>query len=400
MRDHDVIIAGAGASGLTCALALAQQGRRVALVGRLDGSGPGRTVALFDGSLRFMRSLGVGDWLDAVGAPLEIMRIVDDTDSLFRQPPVDFKASEIGLPAFGLNVENAALVAELARLARAQPNIALHEDLIEHVTSEPDRVCVILGSGMELDAPLLVAADGRASPTRAAAGIRTRVRAWPQTALTLFLTHSRPHENVSTEFHTRAGPCTLVPLPARPEAPNRSSLVWMMSPRDAERRKALPDAALVREIERQVHHCLGSMRIEGARGAYPMSTMRVASIKAPRLALVGDAAHGFPPIGAQGLNLGLRDIADLASCLANADDPGATNVLADYAARRQGDITWRTLGVDQLNGALLESLLPADFLRGAGLLALSRVGPLRRFVMRLGIEPRRRTSGQSEPRSA
>ena len=400
MRDQDVIIAGAGASGLTSALALAEGGRRVAVVGHIERSAPGRTVALFDGSLRFMRALGLGGWLDASGAPLEVMRIIDDTDSLFRQPQVDFRAAEIGLPAFGLNVENTALVAELADRVRAHPAITLHEDLIESFTTEPESVRVRLASGGELEAPLLVAADGRASPTRTRAGIRTRVHPWPQTALTLVLAHTRPHRNVSTEFHTRAGPCTLVPLPGRAGSPHRSSLVWMMKPRDAERRRALPDEALAREIERQTHHILGSLRIEGPRGAYPMSTMRVGSVTAPRLALVGDAAHGFPPIGAQGLNLGLRDIADLTAALEGAADPGAASVLADYAAQRRGDIAWRTLGVDQLNGVLLESLPMADMARGAGLLALSTIGPLRRFVMRLGIEPRRRVVAGARPRSA
>jgi 2-octaprenyl-6-methoxyphenol hydroxylase len=390
MAEYDCLIAGAGASGLTMALALAQQGRRVAVIGKQDLRSAGRTVALFDGSLKLLQALGLGPRLAALSCPLETMRIVDDTGSLFRVPPVDFTASEIGLPAFGINIENAKLVAALAEACAAEAEITLVDELIQSFSFASDRVVVTLQSGARESGLLLIAADGRSSPARNAAGIKARVWSYPQTALTLFLSHTRPHHNVSTEFHTRAGPFTLVPLPGTPQAANRSSLVWMMKPRDAERRLALDDAALAREIETQAHSILGAFTIEGGRGRYPMSSMQVADIAGARLALVGDAAHGFPPIGAQGLNLGLRDVAHLAECIEEAGDPGSEDVLGAYRARRTADIAWRTAGVDGLNRALLDSFLPIDFLRGAGLVALSRIGPLRRAVMRQGVAPQGR----------
>ncbi|MDB5651729.1 MAG: UbiH/UbiF family hydroxylase, partial [Hyphomicrobiales bacterium] len=321
-------------------------------------------------------------------AALETMRIVDDTGSLFRIPPVEFRASEIGLDVFGENVENARLVEHLASAARATPGLTLIEGIVRGVDLRSDHGRVTLEDGRSLSGRLLVAADGRKSRLRAAARITTRDWAYPQVALTAILSHDRPHRDTSTEFHTRQGPFTLVPLPGRPGAPHRSSLVWMMSPGEARRRQAMDDTLFARQIERQAHSLLGCMRLEGPRGAFPMSGLAAATLSAHRVVLIGDAAHGFPPIGAQGLNLGLRDVAYLVECLTPCTDPGADDGLARYEAARQTDIRVRTLGVDMLNRSLLNGLLPVDLLRGAGLLALSSIAPLRRMVMREGVMPR------------
>ncbi len=387
MQSFDVLVAGAGATGLTTAIALAREGRSVGIVGKLDTANTGRTVALMDGSLRLIQALGLGPRLEPHCCPLNVMRLVDDTGSLLRTPPVDFVATEVGLPAFGKNIENAVLIAELAAAARDMPNISLIEDLISDFKYSEESVEITTKSGEVLQGLLLVAADGRMSPARAAAGISVKTTPYAQTALTLLTTHTRAHENVSTEFHTRAGPCTLVPLPSQPGKPHRASLVWMMSPREARRRHALSDAALALEIERQLHSLVGTMTVDSDRGLYPMSSMRVAALTATRLALVGDAAHGFPPIGAQGLNLGLRDVAHLVDCLERASDPGAPQGLATYAARRRADIDTRTVGVDTLNRALLDHSPMMDALRGMGLMALASIGPLRRLAMRQGIMP-------------
>ncbi|AOO82418.1 UbiH/UbiF family hydroxylase [Bosea vaviloviae] len=376
----DIAIVGAGAVGLTAALALAKDGRRVAVLGPLTAPHDGRTVALLDGSWRLLAELGLTDALIGKAAPLEVMRLVDDTGSLFRQPPVEFRASEAGLEAFGWNVENAELVAALVSAARQHNGIRLVESLVSAIVPDQDGV-TLTGEGFSpLRARLVVGADGRQSRVRGAAGIAARDWRYPQVALTAILDHRRDHNETSTEFHTRKGPCTLVPLPGR-----RSSLVWMLDPAEAEAVSALDDAGFARRVETQTHSLLGAMSLAGPRGRVPMGGLSVARFATNRMALIGEAAHVFPPIGAQGLNLGLRDVMALREALLGSDDPGEDVVMAAYDRARQSDVRLRTGAVDALNRTLLTDLMPADLLRGAGLLALSRIGPLRRFVMRQGL---------------
>ncbi len=248
-----------------------------------------------------------------------------------------------------------------------------------------------LEDGRTISARLAIGADGRDSKARRAAGLEARVHAYGQSALTVFLSHRLPHRGFSTEFHTPGGPFTLVPLPASAAAPHRSSLVWVMTDKDARRRAALDNKALAGEIERQAQSLLGAMRIEGERGIFPMTRQIVPRIVAGRLALVGDAAHVFPPLGAQGLNLGLRDVQAIIACAVEAReagrDIGGPEALSAYERSRRSDIALRTGMVDGLNRALLAHFAPADFARGAALAALSAIGPLRRLVMREGLGP-------------
>jgi len=205
-------------------------------------------------------------------------------------------------------------------------------------------------------------------------------------ALTLCLKHSRPHHDTSTEFHTPSGPFTLVPLPG-----NRSSLVWVLDPADADDLAALDDDALADEIERAAHSILGKIEVEPGRGLFPLTRARAKRFSANRVALVGEAAHVIPPIGAQGLNLGLRDAATIGELAISADraarDIGGINVLAAYDKMRRADVGSRTVAVDLLNRSLLSDFLPVQGARGLGLYAIDRIGPLRRALMREGVTP-------------
>ena len=391
MQPYEVIVVGAGATGVATAIGLAQAGVKVALVGPADLRRNGRTVALWSGSVQMLRNIGIWQDISTHAEPIITMRLVDDTGSIFTQPPVDFCASELGHDEFGFNIENFWLVQALLAKADLQPNITRFTALVQGVELSPERGIVHLETGQSLSASLLVGAEGRQSPTRAAALIEVRKWNYPQIALTAIFSHRRPHKDVSTEFHTRSGPCTLVPLPPEPDAPNRCSLVWLMRAPEANRRSQLSDAEFAQAVEAQVQYLLGPMQVQGSRAQFPMSGMVAKQMSGHRVALVGEAAHVFPPIGAQGLNLGMRDVAGLIDLVtqahASGGDLGSDAVLHAYERARRADIELRTRGVDMLNTALLTDLLPADFMRGAGLLALANIAPLRRAIMRQGMNP-------------
>jgi 2-octaprenyl-6-methoxyphenol hydroxylase len=314
------------------------------------------------------------------------MRIVDATARLIRAPEVQFAAAEIGLDAFGHNIENRHLVAALEARAQELGALTRIEDDAASVEADSSGVTVSLKNGGTVAARLVVGADGRRSICRAAAGIDSRSRSYPQTALTFNLTHARPHRDTSTEFHTETGPFTLVPLPG-----DRSSLVCVTSPHDAEHLQTLDDTTLNAEIEQRSHSLLGKISVEPGRGVFPLAVETVRSFGQNRIALVGEAAHLVPPIGAQGLNLGLRDAATIGELVVVArragGDIGDDNVLSRYDALRRADVQSRTLAVDLLNRTLLSDFLPSQSLRGLGLYLLNRIGPLRRAAMHEGVTP-------------
>jgi 2-octaprenyl-6-methoxyphenol hydroxylase len=381
--NSEVAVIGGGPAGLVCAIALKTAGLDTLLIAP-PAKPDHRTTALLSGSITALQTLGAWDACLPQAAPLKKLRIVDDTRRLFRAPEVFFDAAEIGLDAFGYNIENRYLMAALeARAAELNlPRIAAPALVIK---ADADAVAIEHADG-RAHVRLAVGADGARSLARVAAGIGTRRRSYPQVALTLNLAHARSHDDTSTEFHTESGPVTLVPLPGR-----RSSLVCVLDPSRGAALAALNETALSAEIERRAHSLLGAMQVEPGRGVFPLAIETAGAFARARIALVGEAAHVVPPIGAQGLNLGLRDGATLAEIVADARrqnlDIGAPDVLAQYDERRRADVSSRAIAVDMLNRNLLTDFLPAHGVRGLSLYLVDRIGPLRRALMREGVTP-------------
>ncbi|WP_428030124.1 UbiH/UbiF family hydroxylase [Ancylobacter sp.] len=380
-------VVGGGASGLVAALALAAGGLNVKLIAPPRATDP-RTTALMDGSVRALEALGVWEALRPRATPLRTMRLIDDTGRLIRAPEVGFRANELGLEGFAWNLENETLLTALDEAVAGTGKIERIAGSVTGVVETPDEVTLELEGGASVTAALVAAADGRNSPCRLAAGIGMRVRDYPQVAVTATLAHSRPHGDISTEFHTRTGPFTLVPLPG-----DRSSVVCVVSAGEAEALAALDDEAFARAMERKAHSLLGGMRLVSKRGSFPLSQRTAERFAKGRIALVGEAAHIIPPIGAQGLNLGIRDgatLAELASDAARAGgDIGGPEVTEAYERRRRSDVASRGFAVDLFNRSLLSDLLPVAGLRGLGLWMLGQSPGLRRLVMRQGVGPTR-----------
>jgi 2-octaprenyl-6-methoxyphenol hydroxylase len=383
---YDVAIVGGGPAGLAAAIALAQTGARTALVARRAPYADNRTTALLGGSIDFLTGLGVWHLCAGASAPLTAMRLVDDTNRLIRAPEVKFVSSEIGLDAFGYNIANRDLTAALEQRASELTNLVRIDDDAETVTPDAMQVVIRTAGDTTLAARLVVGADGRHSLCREAAGIAVTRRPLDQMALTFNIGHSRPHNNVSTEFHTAHGPCVFVPLPD-----NRSSVVWVNKPAEALRLMALDDAALAQAVEKQSHHILGRIEVAAGRHLFPLGIEQPRALAANRIVLVGEAAHVMPPIGAQGLNLGLRDASDLATMVRDAGmaghDLGAPSTIARFARMRRTDIASRTFAIDMANRSLLSELVPVQAVRAAGMHAMASIGPLRRLAMREGLSP-------------
>jgi len=385
-QPYEVIVIGGGPVGLAAAVALAQANIRVALIAVRRPYPDNRTTALLGGSVDFLQRLDVWRRCEDQATALRTMRLIDNTGRLIRAPEVRFNCDEIGLDAFGYNIENRVLVTALEQRAAELDLIVRYDDEVEKIEVDDLGVSVVTRQGATLRSRLAVGADGRQSICRSAAGIDVKRRPLRQAALTFNIAHARPHLNTSTEFHTAEGPCVFVPLHG-----DRSSVVWVSAPAEAERLMALNDMDLATAAERMMHSILGRVRIEPGRHVFPLAIEQPRQFARNRVILVGEAAHVLPPIGAQGLNMGLRDAADVADivgdAMARGDDPGSPQIMSRFDSRRRSDIASRTMAIDFANRSLLSDLLPMQAMRAAGLQLLNAVGPLRRIAMREGLAP-------------
>jgi 2-octaprenyl-6-methoxyphenol hydroxylase len=332
-----------------------------------------------------LKALGVWKALVPHAAPLKAIRIIDATGGLFRAPDVEFRASELGLDAFGYNIANSVLVDVL--YAKAAGSVAaLYPATVERVELAPSHVRLST-QGAQICARLVAGADGRNSICRKAAGIAASEQAYGQAAIATSFTHRAPHRGHSIELHRQGGSVTTVPLTDQAA----SSVIWIGGTEEIAAVMRLDADAFAAALQHRLEGLLGQVGEVGARAQFPVTRLAAETLAGRRTALVGEAAHILPPIGAQGLNLGLRDAATLADCvavaLAHGGDPGSDDVLAAYDSARKVDVLTRTYGIDLLSRSLLSGFLPLQAARGIVSHGLNALPPLRRLVMRIGMMP-------------
>jgi 2-octaprenyl-6-methoxyphenol hydroxylase len=383
--DADAAVVGGGLVGIAAAIAIAKAGLKVihlAPVGPVDR----RTSALMMPSVDFLRSTSLIDDPSRLGHRLSEIRIIDATNRLLRSPETLFEAGESGLEAFGWNFANQRLLEQFQQRAAELPNLETRPLDVTEFAYGPDQPELTLADGSVLQVPLVVGADGKKSLIRAAAGFRARENGFTQAALVCDLELGRPLGGCSVEFHYPQGPFTLVPA-----GDNRANLVWIDDREVLRQAQAGGAEQLVPILLNKSQRLFGSITLATPAHVFPLSTISVDRAGSRGVVLVGEAAHAFPPIGAQGLNLGLRDVADLATALqagSTSTPLWAEKVSFDYAQRRAADLA-RTGGmVDALFRSLLAEMVPAQALRSAGLWALKLLPSLRQRAFSLGMGQR------------
>jgi 2-octaprenyl-6-methoxyphenol hydroxylase len=385
----DILIVGGGLNGPALALALAQGGFRVTVVdarpapARAEPDFDGRAYALAIASVRVLTAIGVWPDLQDKAQPILGIRVSQGHAGQGAFPlSLGFDHAEIEEGPMGQMVEDRHLYAAFrAAMAREERIALIDGERVVAQDLEGSRATLTLASGEEVAAQLVVGCDGRDSPTAARAGIRRLGWDYGQTALVCAVAHERPHEGVAHQFFMPAGPLAILPLPG-----NRSSIVWVEATETARAIAALDEAGFLEILRPRFGDFLGEIALEGARFSYPLRLSLAESVVGPRLALVGDAAHGVHPIAGQGLNLGLRDVAALAEVLTLArrrgEDIAGPGVLARYQEWRRADTLTMALGMDAVNRIFSNANPLLEVARGLGLGAIGAVPALRRAFIR------------------
>ncbi|HUG60373.1 MAG TPA: ubiquinone biosynthesis hydroxylase [Methylomirabilota bacterium] len=398
-KRADVIVAGGGYVGLSLALAVARSVPGVAVTvvdvrpWKALAKDP-RASAIAAAARRMLIALDVWDAIEGEAEPIREMIVTDSRlEDAVRPVFLTFDGSTAEGEPFAHMVPNGAMVGALGAAAEAAGVKMIAPDSVADFAVAPGGVTAKLGSGRELTGSVLVAADGVKSRLRGLAGIRTTRWDYGQSGIVTTIEHERPHEGRAEEHFLPSGPFATLPL----KGGHRSSLVWSERTEVADR--LVNGGAVVFEAEliRRLGHHLGDVRVVGPRAAYPLGLTLARDFVQPRLALIGDAAHGIHPIAGQGLNLGFRDVAALSEVLAEAlrlgQDPGAIDVLERYQQWRRFD-TWQMAAVtDVLNRLFSNDLAPVRIVRDIGLGLVDRLPRLKSFFIgeaagRPGGQPR------------
>ncbi|WP_277600648.1 FAD-dependent monooxygenase [Altericroceibacterium xinjiangense] len=384
---RDLLILGGGLVGMTLALAAARQGISSHVVDRADPADltaegfDGRASAISTASWNLFANIGLAPQLEPHGCPIESIAVTDG----MRPGRIDFRP-EPHEGSLGRMFANRILRLTLFEAAKDEPLISWHSraEIVERERG-PFGVSVRLADGTQLSASLMVAAEGRNSPTRKETGLTIAKWDYSHQAIIAGLVHEKPHGNVAWEIFYPAGPFALLPLLDGPAGQHRSALVWTVADKDAAGVLALSDRAFLTEVEKRMHGVFGSVSVEGPRSAFPLGFHHTARITAERLALIGDAAHGIHPIAGQGLNLGLRDVGALVEAIADGMrlglDLGDPQVLKRYENWRGLDSFMVALATDGLTRLFgIPGRLPSA-IRRLGMGIVQRTPPLKRWFM-------------------
>ncbi len=379
----DICVIGGGMVGLTSALKLAQKGMNVTLCAPKETVEDTRTTAFLMDTVKFFEELELWRRLEDKAFPLKTMRIVDGTNRLIRAPQTDFKSSEIEMEAFGYNLKNADVLRVLNAEIDKQENILRIDGSVETIDTKDNREILSIKTDTDvksISTGFVIGADGRNSIVRQSKNVTVKDWQYPQTALVVNFAHERSSEFTSTEFHTETGPFTIVP-----HTHNSAGLVWIETPENVEELLKQSKETMEKTLEEKMQSFLGKITLKSSPQSFPIKGLVANSFGEENWAIIGEAAHVFPPIGAQGFNLGVRDIEALAKILGrytNQENRGQA-----YHRARRHDINTRTYGVDMLNRSLLSDFLPVQMLRGFGLQVLGSFKPLRKYAMKMGISP-------------
>jgi len=396
-QSADILISGGGVAGLAAAAAFGTAGYSVIIVDPAppvtQATAPGadlRTTAFLQPSIPVLTAAGLWDRLEAHAMPLQVMRIVDagGPEPVARLTH-DFDAADVSARPFGWNLPNWLLRREfVARLAEL-PNVDFRPGVatLRLFTREAE-ARVTLSDGAQVTARLVIGADGRHSRVRKSLGIGVRTTRYGQRALAFAVTHEAPHNNVSTEVHRSGGPFTLVPLPDHDGRPC-SAVVWMETGPQIERLRALPRDAFALEMNERSCGLYGWLEQASALTVWPIITQMANRMTGQRTALMAEAVHVVPPIGAQGLNMSLADLTALIELSTpdtlGPDTLGNVAMLDAYQRRRMPDIKLRLAGIDALNRASMLASRPLRDARAGALHALYSLAPVRKGLMQLGI---------------
>jgi len=386
----DILVIGGGLAGGTLSLALAQNGFRVATVDIEDTQGwtdrgfDGRASAIALSSQRVLDGVGLWDEIKDETAPIKDIRVADGNSPLF----LHYDHTELGDEPFGYMVENRSIRKGLNALVPKTENLTYFApNTVQELDRAKNGVFATLNDGREIRADLVVACDGRRSPTREGAGIKLTSWDYQQAGIVCTVEHERSHDFCAQEHFLPSGPFAILPLPGTAEKPAcRSSIVWTERADLWPIMMDLSDEDFKEELELRFGDFLGAIEVVGPRFAYPLTLQYAETYIAERLALVADSAHGMHPIAGQGLNMGLRDVAALAEVLVEArrlgQDIGALNVLEKYQQWRRFDNDLMLGVTDVLVKLFSNDIEPLKLARDLGMATVNQFPDLKRFFMR------------------